>query len=106
MQRSIDARDSVSSGKFLNSESYLIDFLACLSRADWTFLEAPESEEEMIRYCAEVDGPKLANMLEFGKTPILSPKRYCRHTQSPVTNVNATDGLDWKRLATRLRHIH
>eukprot|EP01035_Chromulina_nebulosa_P018252 gene18252-23925_t len=43
--------------------------------ADWTFLEAPESEEEMIRYCNEVDGPKLANMLEYGKTPILSPNR-------------------------------
>ena len=44
-------------------------------RADWTFLEAPQSEEEMIRYCAEVDGPKLANMLEGGKTPVLSPDR-------------------------------
>lgn len=29
----------------------------------------------MIRYCAEVDGPKLANMLEGGKTPVLSPER-------------------------------
>lgn len=29
----------------------------------------------MIRYCIEVDGPKLANMLEGGRTPILSPKR-------------------------------
>ena len=29
----------------------------------------------MIRYCTEVDGPKLANMLEGGRTPILSPKR-------------------------------
>ncbi|CBJ25471.1 carboxyvinyl-carboxyphosphonate phosphorylmutase [Ectocarpus siliculosus] len=41
--------------------------------ADITFLEAPQSEEEMRRYCQEVDGPKLANMLEFGKTPILPP---------------------------------
>ena len=38
-----------------------------------TFLEAPQSEEEMRRYCKEVDGPKLANMLEGGLTPILSP---------------------------------
>lgn len=44
-------------------------------RADWTFLEAPQSEEEMIRYCTEVDGPKLANMLEGGLTPILPPRR-------------------------------
>lgn len=32
--------------------------------ADITFLEAPQTEEEMRRYCQEVDGPKLANMLE------------------------------------------
>ncbi len=44
-------------------------------RADWTFLEAPKSEEEMYRYCKEVSGPKLANMLEFGHTPILPPKK-------------------------------
>jgi len=43
--------------------------------ADWTFLEAPQSIDEMKRYCKEVDGPKLANMLEFGKTPILPPEQ-------------------------------
>jgi 2-methylisocitrate lyase-like PEP mutase family enzyme len=43
--------------------------------ADWTFLEAPQSVEEMERYCKEVDGPKLANMLEFGSTPILPPEQ-------------------------------
>lgn len=32
--------------------------------ADITFLEAPQNEVEMRRYCQEVDGPKLANMLE------------------------------------------
>ena len=42
--------------------------------ADWTFLEAPQSVEEMRRYCQEVKGPKLANMLEFGLTPVLSPQ--------------------------------
>jgi 2-methylisocitrate lyase-like PEP mutase family enzyme len=41
--------------------------------ADITFLEAPESVEEMRRYCAEVDGPKMANMIEHGKTPVLPP---------------------------------
>jgi 2-methylisocitrate lyase-like PEP mutase family enzyme len=40
--------------------------------ADWTFLEAPHSVEEMKEYCQRVPGPKLANMLEGGKTPILS----------------------------------
>jgi 2-methylisocitrate lyase-like PEP mutase family enzyme len=41
--------------------------------ADITFLEAPESVEEMRRYCAEVDGPKMANLIEQGKTPLLAP---------------------------------
>lgn len=40
---------------------------------DMTFLEAPESVEQMQDYCARVSGPKLANMLEFGNTPILPP---------------------------------
>jgi 2-methylisocitrate lyase-like PEP mutase family enzyme len=41
--------------------------------ADITFLEAPISEAEMRRYCAEVDGPKMANLIEAGKTPLLPP---------------------------------
>lgn len=39
--------------------------------ADITFLEAPLDEEEMRRYCAEVDGPKMANLIEGGRTPLL-----------------------------------
>ncbi len=39
--------------------------------ADISFLEAPESVEEMRRYCAEVEGPKMANLIEHGKTPVL-----------------------------------
>ena len=34
--------------------------------ADWTFLEAPQSEAEMEQYCREVDGPKMANMVSKG----------------------------------------
>ena len=41
--------------------------------ADITFLEAPTSEEEMRRYCRDVAGPKMANMIEGGKTPLLPP---------------------------------
>jgi 2-methylisocitrate lyase-like PEP mutase family enzyme len=43
--------------------------------ADITFLEAPLDEREMQRYCSEVDGPKMANLIEGGKTPLLSPSR-------------------------------
>jgi 2-methylisocitrate lyase-like PEP mutase family enzyme len=41
--------------------------------ADITFLEAPVDEAEMRRYCAEVEGPKMANLIEGGKTPLLTP---------------------------------
>jgi 2-methylisocitrate lyase-like PEP mutase family enzyme len=43
--------------------------------ADITFLEAPVSEDEMRHYCLEVDGPKMANLIEGGKTPLLPPGR-------------------------------
>ncbi|MBS1211892.1 MAG: carboxyvinyl-carboxyphosphonate phosphorylmutase [Proteobacteria bacterium] len=43
--------------------------------ADITFLEAPLGEDEMARYCAAVEGPKMANMIEHGKTPILPQAR-------------------------------
>jgi 2-methylisocitrate lyase-like PEP mutase family enzyme len=43
--------------------------------ADITFLEAPESEEEMRTYCREVTGHKMANLVEHGKTPLLPHPR-------------------------------
>ena len=39
--------------------------------ADINFLEAPESIEEMQQYCSQVDGHKVANLIEHGKTPLL-----------------------------------
>jgi 2-methylisocitrate lyase-like PEP mutase family enzyme len=41
--------------------------------ADILFLEAPRDESEMRRFCSEVPGIKMANMLEEGITPILPP---------------------------------
>jgi 2-methylisocitrate lyase-like PEP mutase family enzyme len=43
--------------------------------ADILFLEAPQTEAEMERFCREVPGPKMANMLEQGATPVLPPAR-------------------------------
>ena len=40
--------------------------------ADITFLEAPENEQEMQLYCAAVPGPKMVNLIEHSKTPILA----------------------------------
>jgi 2-methylisocitrate lyase-like PEP mutase family enzyme len=41
--------------------------------ADILFLEAPESEEEMRAFCDGVAGPKMANLVEQGDTPVLPP---------------------------------
>lgn len=41
--------------------------------ADILFLEAPESEEEMGRFCEGVPGHKMANLVEQGDTPLLPP---------------------------------
>jgi 2-methylisocitrate lyase-like PEP mutase family enzyme len=40
--------------------------------ADIHFVEAPESVEEMRTYCDSVPGYKFANLIEHGKTPLLS----------------------------------
>ena len=41
--------------------------------ADIVFVEAPETEAEMGRICREIEAPQLANMVEGGRTPVLSP---------------------------------
>lgn len=43
--------------------------------ADILFLEAPINESEMARFCREVPGIRMVNMLEEGITPILPPAR-------------------------------
>lgn len=47
------------------------DFVA--EGADMIFLEAPENENEMRRFCATIKKPCMANMVIGGKTPILPP---------------------------------
>ncbi len=82
-----DARDAWADGNdrpvvFARTDAARFDFEDALTRcrafldagADGTFLEAPRSVGEMRRYCAEVDGWKLANMLEMGETPLLQPR--------------------------------
>lgn len=43
--------------------------------ADVLFVESPESEEEMAKVCSRFDLPCLANMVEGGRTPVLSRER-------------------------------
>ena len=42
--------------------------------ADIIFIESPRSEEEMHRICSEVGGCQMANILEYGRTPVISPE--------------------------------
>ncbi len=62
--------------------------------ADITFLEAPESEQEMREYCNSVPGPKMANMIEHGKTPVLPPEQLeeigYKIAVFPLTLINAS----------------
>jgi methylisocitrate lyase len=44
--------------------------------ADAVFPEGLRSEEEFERFRAEVEGPLLANMTEFGKTPLIPVSRF------------------------------
>jgi 2-methylisocitrate lyase-like PEP mutase family enzyme len=41
--------------------------------ADIIFMEAPETEDEMARFCGAMTKPCMANMVPGGKTPILLP---------------------------------
>jgi 2-methylisocitrate lyase-like PEP mutase family enzyme len=41
--------------------------------ADIIFLEAPETREEMERFCASIPRPCMANMVSGGATPVLPP---------------------------------
>lgn len=41
--------------------------------ADIVFIEAPRTLEEMQRICREIPGPKMANLIAQGVTPVLPP---------------------------------
>ena len=44
------------------------------SGCDMVFVEAPETTTQMRQICEEVDGPVMANMVDFGRSPLLSAK--------------------------------
>ena len=82
VRAAVDARDEAGGDILIMART---DARACISLeeailrcrlfreigADITFLEAPLNEDEMRQYCSQVDGPKMANLIEGGKTPIL-----------------------------------
>ena len=46
--------------------------------ADWIFAEALTSREEFERFADTIDAPLVANMTEFGKSPLLSVKEFAQ----------------------------
>jgi 2-methylisocitrate lyase-like PEP mutase family enzyme len=75
--------------------------------ADITFLEAPQSREEMEIYCREVPGPKMANLVENGKTPLLPAGQLEQMGYAiavyPLTLLNASIGAMKKALDCIMR---
>lgn len=73
--------------------------------ADWCFVEAPQSAEELCRIAAEVPRPQLANLLIGGQTPILSLAELesmgFRVAVYPIETLLAT-GAAVRRLARQL----
>src|SRR5687767_4257638 len=82
IQAAVDARDAGADILIMarTDARALVDMDEAIQRcrqfrrigADITFLEAPLDAGEMRRYCREVEGPKMANLIEGGKTPLLS----------------------------------
>lgn len=65
-----DARTSLGLDEALRrGEAY------CEAGADIVFIESPESEEEMRQISDRIDAPLFANMVNGGRTPILSAER-------------------------------
>ena len=64
-----DARDTHGLSEAIERAKLFVE-----TGADIIFIESPVSEQEMHRICFEVGGCQMANMVEYGKTPVLSPE--------------------------------
>ncbi len=62
-----DARDVTSLDEAISRANQYV-----AAGADWIFPEALESAEEFDRFTREIEAPLVANMTEFGKSPLLS----------------------------------
>lgn len=63
-----DARHTLGLGEAIERARKFADL-----GADILFVEVPKTEAEMRELCAEVPGPKMANIVEGGETPDLPP---------------------------------
>lgn len=62
-----DARDAAGIDEAIDRANMYLD-----AGADMVFPEAPRDRSEIQRFCDEIPGPVMANMVEHGKTPLLS----------------------------------
>lgn len=78
--------------------------------ADITFLEAPRNEDEMRAYCDQVAGPKMANLVEQGDTPMLPPAQLealgYKLALYPLTLILAAQRAMAEALAAMARGTH
>lgn len=68
-----DARATHGLDEAINRAGYFAEL-----GADILFIEAPQSVEEMRTVCREVKGVHMANIIDGGKTPVLSPEELHR----------------------------
>lgn len=78
--------------------------------ADITFLEAPRNEEQMRAYCEQVPGPKMANLVEQGDTPLLPPSELealgYKLALYPITTLLAAQRAMTEALADMAKGAH
>lgn len=120
IQAAVDARDEGSDILILartdaNATDGIEEAIARASAftdvgADITFLEAPRNEAEMRAYCERVPGPKMANLVEQGDTPLLPPSRLedigYKLALYPLTMILAAQRAMSEALAGMSRGIH
>ena len=74
--------------------------------ADILFVEAPESVEELAAIGAEFDVPLVANMVEGGKTPLLSAGELAELGFSLVLFANAALRVSQRAISELLRELY
>jgi len=74
--------------------------------ADVVFLESPESTDEMRRFCATMTTPTMSNMVEGGRTPLLSRAELEEIGYSLAIFPNSILRLVTRQVERFLAHFH
>ena len=73
-QRTGDARQQAEHAQLQGVEQQGVVTRQAQAAQQCTGIEAPRSEDEMRRFCDGIPGPKMANLVEQGDTPLLPPE--------------------------------